>query len=456
MAWARKDTWRKEAALVEQVLEAAPPIDRHLRIGREEFEARRRKVVAALARRGLDAGVVYCDAHYNGDVPYLGGNTNITIEPVAGVVGPGGFHILAGLEGGYVVEQLAKRSGAIVHKVEMLKLADENYPIEAERVEDVIAAAAGGRPSRIGLLTPRQVLPASFYQFLAGYTGSPDGAGVIDVQEDYYRIKYLKSDAEMRLIGEASKIADVMIRAMLAVLKPDMLETEVAAWGCLVAKELGAEEMGWDVMVTANTANRTLIGKALNRPINRGDMVHIGVAPKCDGLNSCERVSVAAVADPAEVTPAQRYWLDFVGRAFEAGLAAYRRVAAENLPARLQEQALVDYFAARSAEVSARVGRPVDMTRQKPYTGTHNGGYTECQEFYGAITLDSEEPLGGQIVTMLDVAVRGVGDSFDDVIIPDLDYVVVEKTLGKYGPRVEVLNKLPVDVQHLVGHAGGV
>ncbi len=31
------------------------------------------------------------------------------------------------------------------------------------------------------------------------------------------------------------------------------------------------------------------------------------------------------------------------------------------------------------------------------------------------------------------------------------DYVLVEKTLGKFGPKVEVFNDLPVRLQHLVG-----
>ena len=42
---------------------------------------------------------MFSDEHYNGDVPYLGGNTNITIEQMTGVIGPNGFHIIAGLEG---------------------------------------------------------------------------------------------------------------------------------------------------------------------------------------------------------------------------------------------------------------------------------------------------------------------------------------------------------------------
>jgi len=444
----RRAQLRREFELMERVLEATPAIDRQLAVSREEFQARQARVAQALAERGFDAGFVFSDEHYDGDVPYLGGNTNISIEQVAGVIGAGGFHIVAGLEGGYIAEQLAPRAGAAVHKVELLQLADEKYPIEAERLEEVIQAAAGRSVDRIALLTPRQVIPDGVAGYLEGLFGVEN---VVDAQDLYFRIKYEKSDMEMRLIQDANVIADAMIRAMLAVLKPGLLETQVAAWAYFVARELGAEEMGWDVMVGANEANRTLIGKALNREIRRGDWVHLGVAPKRDGLNSCCRRSVIAVEDPGEVTREQDYWLQLVEDAYQVGLDAYRRVAADGSPARQQEQALVDYFAGRSEEVSRRVGRPVQLERLKPYTGTHNAGYTECQEFYGAITLESEEPLGEQIVTMLDVALRGIGSRWDDVVLPGLDFVVVENTLGKFGTRVEEFNQVPRNVQALVG-----
>jgi hypothetical protein len=106
----------------------------------------------------------------------------------------------------------------------------------------------------------------------------------------------------------------------------------------------------------------------------------------------------------------------------------------------------------------------------KPYTGTHNSGYTECQEFFGAITLESEEPLEHQVVTMLDVALRGrsskwLGEEFEN-IIPGFDYWVVEDTLGKYGNKVKnltgelqpgdmiikAIGKIPINVQTLVGN----
>ncbi len=443
----RKELTRDFPKILD-VLADCPGIEKGLAVKPEEFARRQVAIWRALDQAGLDVGFVFSDEHYDGDVPYLGGNTNITIEQVAGAIGKNGFHIIAGLEGGYVSEQLAPRANAKVHKVELLQLADEKYPIRAERLEDVLDATAGKKVHSIGLLTPCQVIPAGIVASLEKIVGP---GNVFDAQELYQLIRYEKSDIEMALIRDAAIIGDAMMRVMLAVLRPGLLETQVAGWAYWAAKELGAEENGWDVMVTTGEGNRTLIGKALNRPIQVGDYVHLGVAPKRDGLNACVRRSVVAHELNSRVTPAQQYWFDFIEEAYRVGDTAYRRVAKERLPARLQEQALVDFFSAHGPEVSKRYGKAIQLQTLKPYTGTHNSGYTECQEFFGAITLDSNEPLGHQIVTMLDVAIRGIGDAWNDVILPDLDYLVIENTLGKFGERVETFNSLPLNVQSLVG-----
>src|SRR5690242_4040839 len=242
----RLETHRQDLEKVLHILNETPAIDREYMAPREEFQARVRRTNEALQRHGHIVGLVFSDEHYSGDVPYLGGNTNISIEQVAGVIGPTGFHIVAGLEGGYVAEQLAGRAGASVHKVELLQLADEKYPIAAERLEDVIAAAAGKPVDHIALLTPRQVIPAGIVSYLEKLYGRE---GVVDAQELYYRVKYEKSDIEMRLIRDAGIIGDAMLRAMLAVLSPGRLETEVAAWGAWAGRMLGSECDGFKIMV---------------------------------------------------------------------------------------------------------------------------------------------------------------------------------------------------------------
>ena len=96
---------KTELDRVITVLEATPPIDTTRAISGQEYRARQRRVWEAVADLGCDAGFVFSNEHYEGDVPYLAGNTNITVEQVAGVIGANGFHVIAGLEGGYVVEQ---------------------------------------------------------------------------------------------------------------------------------------------------------------------------------------------------------------------------------------------------------------------------------------------------------------------------------------------------------------
>ena len=152
-------------------------------------------------------------------------------------------HLIAGLEGGYVSEQLAPRANAKVHKVELLQLADEKYPIRAERLEDVLEQSAGKKVRRIGLLTPRQVIPCGIVDYLEQIVGSEN---VVDAQELYQRIRYEKSDIEMALIRDAAVIGDAMMRCMLAVLRPGLLETQVAAWAYWVGQGtwIGRKRLG--------------------------------------------------------------------------------------------------------------------------------------------------------------------------------------------------------------------
>ena len=156
--------------------------------------------------------------------------------------------------------------------------------------------------------------------------------------------------------------ADAMLRAMLAVLRPGRLETEVAAWGAWVGRMLGSERDGFQIMVGANTANRTLIGPALNRQIHGG---RLGSPRRCaetrwvNGLHSPFRHRRRLAH---ESHAEQKYWFDLVEEGYKVGERSYREVASKQLPARLQEQSLVDFFAGAFAGDLASY-RPEDRPR---------------------------------------------------------------------------------------------
>lgn len=86
---------RDDLDKVLTILAETSSIDREYAAPKEEFQSRVRRINQALEKHGHTVGLVFSDEHYAGDVPYLGGNTNISIEQVAGVVGPNGFHVVA-------------------------------------------------------------------------------------------------------------------------------------------------------------------------------------------------------------------------------------------------------------------------------------------------------------------------------------------------------------------------
>lgn len=474
---------------LEILIEKSPKIDRHFSIPKEEFVERRRKTWKALSEKGnIDVAFAFSDEHYSGDVPYLAGNINYSIEQVAFGLGPDPLvsGIIAGFEGVYIAAQLAKRSGIRVYPTESLQLADEIYPVEGFTLENILDTIAGKKIKRIGLLTPRMVIPDGIVAHLEGIVGKEN---VVDAQVPFQQVKNLKSNNEMRLIEDAGYISSLALRAMLAVLEPGMEETEVAAFGDMLAKWMGCERQGFQTMVGSDTACITMIGPALNRPVIRGACMHMGTSFKRDGLTACCRRSL--FTSDAGITTYNDYFRKIVEEGFKIGFDSYVDIVENNKPAKQQEKALIDFFNSKTQELLVVVqnesgndaslllkdklfatvpGITKGLARMKPYTGTHNSGYTECQEFYGAITLESEKPLDWQVVTMLDVALRGrgskwLGEEFEP-IIPGFDYWVVEDTLGKYGKTVKNLTgeiqpdkkvvkgfgKIPTNVQPLVGN----
>ncbi len=303
------ESHRRDLKKVLRAIQDTPSIDREYMAPREEFQQRVHRTNQALQQHGHTVGLVFSDEHYAGDVPYLGGNTNIAIEQVAGVIGPNGFHIVAGLEGGYVAEQLAAAPAQSSTRSSCSNWPTKNTPVGAERLDDIIEAAAGKGLGQIALLTPRQVIPASLCRVPAEHLRPRKrrrcAATLLPHQVREERI-------EMRLIRDACIVADAMMRAMLAVLRPGMLETEVAAWGAWLGRMLGCEDNGFQIMVGADAANRTLIGKALNRPIAARRLGAPGRRPEARRSQLLPPPLRHRRRLPSKVTPEQKYWFDLV------------------------------------------------------------------------------------------------------------------------------------------------
>jgi len=430
--------------IVSQIIEEyAPTIDKSLEVSREEYRLRWRRVQNAMADKGYDLLYVCGSELDRSDAAWLAGIFDPMIERYAVILPLDGKPVvLAGSEGGHVLEEAAEKSGVDIALLREFQISDEEYRwarfSSFEQVLKNIGLTSSG--VKVAVASALEFLPCSQLFMLQSIFGKNN----VMVDPEILRlIKYEKSDLELAIMQEANKIAEAALRGMLAVTAPGITELQVAAVGEYIMKSLGARRTGFCTIVTSGERNYTVIGPATNKVIEKGDFVSLGVSPTFNGYHGVIRRTVRAGKDPSLE---QRAFIKAVEDLYVVVMEAVRKAAEENLPSNyIDKQGKSFLEGVKLKTLSGDLHTP-----KEPYTFIHNIGCSECQEGYGAVTPHTETPLGHQVALAIDVALLGFEER-GKPIFPVL-YAVVEDAFWKKGSKMGVYNRLPLNVQHLVGN----
>lgn len=418
-------------------------VNRSLKIPREEYEQRWRRVQDSMAVKGYSLLYVCGSELDRSDAAWLAGIFDPMIERYAVILPLDGRPvILAGSEGGHVLEEAAEKSGADVALLREFQISDEEYRWACFiGLEDVLRKLGLLRSGvKVAVASAPEFLPCS-QLFMLQSTFGRDNV-VID-PEILRLIKYEKSDTELAVMQEANKIADAALRGMLAVTIPGVTELQVAAVGDYIMKSLGAGRTGFCTIVTSGDRNYTVIGPATNKVIQRGEFISLGVSPTFNGYHGVVRRTVRSGENP---DTEQRSFLKAVEDLYVVVMEAVKEAARNDLPSNY-----IDRQGKRFLEnLRLKTLNGGFTTPREPYTFIHNMGCSECQEGYGAVTSRTENPLGRQAALAIDVALLGFEERGKPVF-PVL-YAVVEDAFWKKGLRIGVYNRLPLNVQRLVGN----
>jgi len=422
-----------EAADVSKVLHIIHcyqnKIDTSVKIPLHEYQERYQRVWAEMEKRSLDLGFFFWYREMPGDGMYLTGY-NPTIERASGIITPGKRPILlAGPESGILAKEIGLNLET--YFVEEFSISDEYYEgLEYDSLEAVISNYVGHEINTIGLLTADEYIPAKFVQFLR--TGISSKATVIDASDILAHLRYEKSENEMKCMQQASTIACAALRSMLAVIKPGIRETEVAAVGDFTIKALGGIGYGFETIVTSGSRCTTVIGPASNKAIQEGEIVQIGCSPSYEGYKGVARRAVVA----GERNPTQHKYFEVMNAAYEKALTELGQVVEKGLPNNRIDLAARDFFASQEIE-------GFNMKQFHFYSTCHGTGLTECLEPL-VIHPAKEQYYGEDVGIMLDLGCYGH---------PNLEICggCVEDAFFKKGHRLVAFSDLPIDVQELVG-----
>ena len=431
--------------LIETIIERwAPRVRLDLRIGRKEYEARWAKVQAAMKKSGYDLAYACGSELDRSDVAWLAGVFDPIIERY-GILVPaeGRPVVVAGSEGGHVVEEGVRGSGAGLALLREFQISDEDYRFaKFGSLEDVVARlvpARAGRAVRIAVFSSAQFVPHDHVNMLTGRFG---GDNVVFDTELLRRIKYEKSAAELALVGAANAAADAAFLGMLASLEPGVRELDLAAVGDYIMKRLGAGRTGFPTIVSSGPRGRTVLGPATNKVLRRGEVVSMGVSPSVNGYHGIMRRTVKCGAD---WTFAEKIFMETLEGLYHKVMKATAAAAKRGLPSCSIDQAGKAYL--EGTMIKTKTGEM--MTPREPYTFIHNTGCSECQEGFGAVTPYTEEPLGKNLALMIDVAFMGF-DEKKRLVFP-IEYAVIEDSFWKKGRAIGVYNRLPLSVQDFAG-----
>jgi Xaa-Pro aminopeptidase len=430
--------------VVEKIISTySPRIDRAVSISRGEYARRWAQVQKAMQKKGYDLGYACGSELDRSDVAWLAGVFDPIIERY-GILVParGKPVVVAGSEGGHVIEASVRASGAEIALLREYQISDEDYRFaKFGRLEDLVYRLVPfrpGSPIKIAMFSSGQFTPYDHVVMFQGRFGSDN---VIFDLELLRLIKYEKTIAELKVTGVANAIADAAFLGMLAILRPGVRELDVAAAADYIMKRLGAGRTGFPTIVSSGTRGRTVLGPATNRVIRKGEFVSLGLSPTVNGYHGIMRRTVKVGAG---WTRQEKAFMGALDGLYHTVIRATAEAARKDLPSLVIDRKGKKYL----EKTKVRDNRGRRLTPREPYTFIHNTGCSECQEGYGAVTPYSENRLARNAALMIDVAFMGF-DEQHELVFP-VEYAVIEDAFWKRGKDIGVYNRMPLAVQELV------
>jgi Xaa-Pro aminopeptidase len=238
----------------------------------------------------LDLVLVYYDEFNIGNGWYLTGWCPQFESGAVMVPREGEPMILGGPES----EPFAKQDSAIrqTRNLPCFMVPDEEYPNAVIASWPAVFSEIGGagRIKRAGIVGLARMPVAVSNQIKKAFRG----VRIVDMTSRYEALRAMKSPWEREMIRNGFHLAEGAITAMRQKVAPGVRECEVAAEGEYAARKAGASGFGFTAIVGSGPRSNAVVPTAGDRQIRVGEMVMLGIAPKCRGYAGVAGLTVVA------------------------------------------------------------------------------------------------------------------------------------------------------------------
>jgi Xaa-Pro aminopeptidase len=249
---------------------------------KDEFRKRIGNVKRLIEKKNIDFAFVYFDEYNVMNGRYLTGWCP-SVERGAVIVSRYGEPFLIG---GPEAGPYARLESAVEETVSSMvfMVPEEEYPAAEIFRFDQIAERhfAGKKIKKIGVAGINTV-PHSIYSRLVE---EMKGAELVDITDDFERLRYVKSGWELEMTAKAYDIADSGFEKLKQSIVEGNKEHEAAAEAEYVARKMGGDGYGYRTIVGSGERAIGIIPAASERVFKKGELVLTGFAPRFNGYNA--------------------------------------------------------------------------------------------------------------------------------------------------------------------------
>jgi Xaa-Pro aminopeptidase len=295
-----------------------------VRIPDVEFGQRVGAIQAELARRGLDALIVFANEGEPHNVRYLSDYWPAFESAGAVVPVEGEAILLIGPE-----SMTYARSRSRLPKIRRLlayrESAEPEYPgVELPSFADVLQEACGGRAVRRLGMAGIAITPIPVYE---GVRAAMDemGGELVRADDILTKLRQVKSENEIACISEAFRISALALQAVLDEMRPGMTELQVCGIAQREIYAQGGEYEGHPLYVLSGAHSSHAIGRPAQRPLERGQVIQLDIGARVEGYSSSIGRAVSFGAVPGPVRAMMQAALDAENKTIDlmrAGVAA--------------------------------------------------------------------------------------------------------------------------------------
>jgi Xaa-Pro aminopeptidase len=279
-------------------------------LNKQESESRIARVKEILESKNLDIALVYYDEFNIGNGWYLTGWCP-QFESGAVLIPRSGTPLILG---GPESEPFARLDSMITEtrNFPVFMVPDEEYPnatiIDFPMLFEELSAELG-RVKRVGLVGAGRMPSEGYKQIAEGFKD----VTLVDLTEEYVRLRYDKSPWEREQIRAAFGLSDYAYDAMKSKIASGVSEIEVAAAGEYAVRSRGAGGFGFSTIVGSGKRSNGVVPTASPKLLEEGELVMIGLSPKVNGYAG---VTGDVIAVSGEYTGGQLDCLRYLKDAF--------------------------------------------------------------------------------------------------------------------------------------------